>query len=227
MHLYPSTLQKDLLCVFQGPERKLLSESRWPRIPMVLHYRPKSTHNVLHQHPSVWHPKQACQWWEIQQLYLRLKSERKKLIFSKAEAGFLAASAFSYFVDHEVHMRPCNHSYWFVTTFTLSLWRTVAYRTVGRTDHHASLKRTLTAVQDRQVSLDSGRWSERINAGWDSFWGSKRFERKRIWSMVEYTNSNFPRQLRDISLRPWSCIGIRNPLWGCVVVYPWEFNMFL
>lgn len=117
MHLYPSTLQKDLLCVFQGPERKLLSKSRWPRIPMVLHYGPKSTHNVLQQHPSVRHPKQACQWWEIQQLYLTLKTEREKLIFSKSHAACSAASAFSYFVGHGVHgtLQPhilvCNHVY--------------------------------------------------------------------------------------------------------------------
>lgn len=36
---------------------------------MVLHYRPKSPDNVLHQHSSMRHPKQTCQWWEIANIW--------------------------------------------------------------------------------------------------------------------------------------------------------------
>ena len=67
-------LRHGFLCVFKGPERELLSEPRWSRIPLVLHDRPKSPHDALHQHPSVQQSKQACHWWETQQLCLKLKS---------------------------------------------------------------------------------------------------------------------------------------------------------
>lgn len=57
-HLYAVTADSWLTSsVFQRPERELLSESRWSRIPLVLHHGPQNTHDVLHQHPSVWHPK--------------------------------------------------------------------------------------------------------------------------------------------------------------------------
>lgn len=49
-------------CVFQRPERELLSQSRWPRVPLVLHHRPEDPDDALHQHPPVRHPKQSRRW---------------------------------------------------------------------------------------------------------------------------------------------------------------------
>lgn len=62
LQLHLNRLQDDFICDLKGPERELLQEPRWPGFPMVLHYRPKSPDNVLHQHPSMRRPKQACQW---------------------------------------------------------------------------------------------------------------------------------------------------------------------
>ena len=87
----------DFLCVFQGLERKLLSQSRWPRIPLVLHYGPQSPHNVLQQHPSVRHPDKPCQWWVTQQFYPTLRTARGESLCSTSEAK--QHSAFSKFVE--------------------------------------------------------------------------------------------------------------------------------
>ena len=58
-----ATVTVCLLYVFQRPERELLSEPRRRRLPMVLHHWPQSSHDVLHQHPSVWRPEHAGWWW--------------------------------------------------------------------------------------------------------------------------------------------------------------------
>lgn len=66
-------------CVFQRPERELLSESRWPRVPLVLHHRPEDPDDALHQHPPVRHPKQS-QRWASQQPHLTLVTGEKPIL---------------------------------------------------------------------------------------------------------------------------------------------------
>lgn len=54
------------------------------------------------------------------------KQKGKSWFSSKSQAACSTASAFSSFVGHWVHMGPCNHTYWFVTMFAMSQWRTTA-----------------------------------------------------------------------------------------------------